>query len=87
MRAPYAPPAIRQWVQAQENQPQSHDIDCQRFASRRGIRRDNKENLSSDKALHEHFCLNKDDRELAFHEGMSDIKDAVRSNSYLCDFL
>jgi hypothetical protein len=87
MHAPYAPPAICQWVQAQGNQPQSHDIDCQRFLSHRGIRRDNKENLSSDKALHEHFCLNKDDRELAFHEGMSDIKDAVRSNSYLCDLL
>ncbi|KAG2339086.1 hypothetical protein BDR05DRAFT_1003628 [Suillus weaverae] len=77
MHAPYAPPAIRQWVQAQENQPQSHDIDCQHFANRRGIRHDNKENLSSNKALHEHFCLNKDDQELAFHEGMSVVKDAA----------
>ncbi|KAG1774965.1 hypothetical protein EV702DRAFT_1047287 [Suillus placidus] len=87
MRAPYAPPAIRQWVQAQENQPQSHDIDCQRFANRRGIRHDNKENLSSDKALHEHFCLNKDDRELAFHEGMSDVKDAAIGMGRIADIL
>ncbi|KAG2743927.1 hypothetical protein P692DRAFT_201869727 [Suillus brevipes Sb2] len=87
MRAPYAPPAIRQWVQAQGNQPQSHDIACQRFLSRRGIRRDNKENLSSDKALHEHFCLNKDDRELAFYEGMSDIKDAATGMGHIADIL
>ncbi|KAG1857533.1 hypothetical protein C8R48DRAFT_674534 [Suillus tomentosus] len=86
MRAPYAPPAIRQWVQAQQNQPQSHDIDCQRFANRRGIRHD-KENLSTNKCLHEHFCLNKDDRELAFHEGMSDIKDAATGMGRIADVL
>jgi hypothetical protein len=78
MRAPYSPPAIRQWVQSQDIQPLNCDIDCQRFSRRRGIRQDNRDqSLSGNLSLHDHFCLNTEDRELAFYEGMSDIKDAV----------
>lgn len=76
MRAIYSPPAIRHWVQDQETELSSREIDCQRYSCRRGIRKDGTNNTPT-RLLHNHFCLNQGDRELAFHEGMGDIEDAV----------
>ncbi|KAG2121453.1 hypothetical protein DEU56DRAFT_704994, partial [Suillus clintonianus] len=86
-RAPYSPPAIRQWVQSQDTQPLNCDIDCQRFSRRWGIRKDRDQSFSDTLSLHKHFCLNAEDRKLAFHEGMSDIKDAATGMARIADAL
>ncbi|KAG1718844.1 uncharacterized protein EDB91DRAFT_1258135 [Suillus paluster] len=86
MRATYSPPAIRHWVQDQETQLSSREIDCRRYSCCRGICNDGTNNIPT-QLLHNHFCLNQGDRELAFHEGMGDIKDAVIGLGRLADGL
>lgn len=75
--APYAPPAIRAWVQSQEPQPQKLQISAERNARRCDVRLDKANYPNMRNFLHPHFCLNAEDRRLAFHEGVGDIRDAV----------
>lgn len=76
--ANYSPPAIRQWVQSQHPQPHKRTIDCERFNRRLDLHKDGRGFPTSFAFLHPHFCLNSADRNLAYHEGISDIKDVVR---------
>lgn len=75
--ASYSPPAIRTWVQSHEPQPSKSTIDAERHKRRVDIHKDNQSFPSSTTFLHPHFCLNSVDRSLAYHEGVSDIRDAV----------
>ncbi|KAG2113286.1 hypothetical protein BD769DRAFT_1673828 [Suillus cothurnatus] len=62
--------------------------DPSQFSRRRGIRQDNRDqSLSGNLSLHDHFCLNTEDRELAFYKGMSDIKDAATGMAHIADAL
>ncbi|KAG1886150.1 hypothetical protein F4604DRAFT_1917844 [Suillus subluteus] len=59
-----------------------------RFSHHRRIRQDNRDqSLSGNLSLHEHFCLNTEDWELAFYEGMSDIKDVATGMARITDAL
>jgi hypothetical protein len=81
-RAPYGPPCIREWVQGQDPNPHHHEIAAERHGRRFDIQHDQQDYpaASNAKFLHPHFCLNADDRRLAWHEGIGDIKDAVCFN-------
>ncbi|KAG1888203.1 hypothetical protein F4604DRAFT_1950679 [Suillus subluteus] len=87
-RAPYSPPALREWVQSQFPQPLRADIDHQRFMLRRGVHNDGLDTASSsDRGLHHQFCLGKEDRNLAWNEGIGDVHDAVTGLGRLADVL
>lgn len=81
-RAPYGPPCIREWVQGQDPNPHHCEIAAERHGRRFDIQHDQQDYpaASDAKFLHPHFCLNADDRRLAWHEGIGDIKDAVCFN-------
>jgi hypothetical protein len=74
-RASYAPPEIRNWVQSLNPEPQRQAIDIERYRQRHGISTDGFN--EPHKPLHPHFCLKNADRHLAWHEGITDIRDAV----------
>lgn len=77
-QALYSPPAIRQWVQSQDPQPYKVTIDAERHKRRQDVHKDQKSHPTSFNFLHPHFCLNSEDRNLAFHEAVNDMRDAVR---------
>ncbi|KAG1869620.1 hypothetical protein F4604DRAFT_1927023 [Suillus subluteus] len=85
-RAPYSPSAIRQWAQdpTRESQLLCKDIDCERYSRRHGISRTSDSTM---RTLHPQFCLDIQDRMLAWHEGVSDVRDAVVGMSRLSDVL
>lgn len=84
--AAYAPPVIRQWVQSQDPQPPKADIDAERLKRRLNVHKDNRSHPTPPTFLHPHFCLNSEDRKLAYHEGLSDIRDAVRRIHFVYKF-
>ena len=88
-RAPYGPPAICEWVQSQHPQPARQEIAAERHQRRYDIRKDQQEYPppTSMHFLHPHFCLNVEDRNLAFDEGMNDIRDAVSAHKPYSDFV
>ncbi|KAF7977126.1 hypothetical protein HWV62_4744 [Athelia sp. TMB] len=87
VRAPYSPPCIRDWVQQQDPQPKNQDIAAERHRRRFNIHFDQQEYPASagQNFLHPHFCLNREDRLWAWHEGVSDIQDAVTGMGRLAD--
>jgi hypothetical protein len=78
LRAPYRP-AIRQWVQSQNPQPDCREIVAEWHHRCFNIQNDQQDYPSthSRQFLHPHFCLGVEDCNLAFDEGISDIQDTV----------
>ena len=83
-------PALRHWVHSQDPQPTKSMIDAEQYKHCLDIHKDNLSCTSPTTFLHPHFCLNSVNRSLAFHEGISDIWDAVSTyihhTSSLADF-
>lgn len=81
IRGPYGPSCIREWVVQQEPNPSRQDIAKERHKRQYNIHRDGQEfpAQAGNNFLHPHFCHNSQDRQLAFVEGVGDIKDAVCS--------
>lgn len=75
--APYSPPALRTFTQAQDPEPTLRVIEQHRFNERLHVRKDGNEQIDSEIRLHSHFCLSNTDRKLAYHEALNDIEDVV----------
>ena len=86
----YSPPALWHWVHSQDLQPTKSTIDAEWHKHHLDIYKDNLSYTSPTTFLHPHFCLNSVDRSLTYHEGISDIWDAVSTyihhTSSLADF-
>lgn len=84
VRGHYGPSSIRQWVQQQDPNPTHQAIAVERCNRQYNIHRDGQEFPAhvGNNFLHLHFCHNSEDRKLVFAEGVTDIKDAVRSSFY-----
>ena len=86
----YSPPALWHWVHSQDLQPTKSTIDAEWHKRHLDIYKDNLSYTSPTTFLHPHFCLNSVDRSLTYHEGISDIWDAVSTyihhTSSLADF-
>ena len=86
----YSPPVLRHWVHSQDPQPTKSTIDAERYKRHLDIHKDDLSYTLPTTFLHPHFCLNSVDHSLAYHEGTSDIQDAVSTyihhTSSLADF-
>ena len=86
----YSPPALWHWVHSQDLQPTKSTIDTEWYKCHLDIYKDNLSYTSPTTFLHPHFCLNSVDCSLTYHEGISDIWDAVSTyihhTSSLADF-
>jgi len=75
LQAPYSPSALRSFTNSTSLARSLADISSERFARRFNVRADSDHQLH--RLLHSHFCLNKQDRGLAYRDGLGDIQDAV----------
>ena len=88
LQAPYGPPCLGEWVQEQDPNPVWSEIAAVHHAKRLNVCTDGQEYPANvgNNFLHPHFCLNANDRSLAWHKGVGDIKDAVSQHSLAIDF-
>ncbi len=74
----YGPAAILAYALAQDSsEPLGTALHIERFRQRLNVHLDGNEQFDNGRSLHSHFCLTAEDRRLAFHEGLRDVRDAV----------
>ncbi|KZT28413.1 hypothetical protein NEOLEDRAFT_1175733 [Neolentinus lepideus HHB14362 ss-1] len=74
---------MRVWMQTEARNATHQDFDFKRFQERLDVHLDQSDQL--DRPLHSHFCESKQDRVLAYEEGLRDIKDAATGISRISD--